>query len=54
MALTDQTDPLPEIDILIERLKAMADENFGYAPDDITWGAVRILEHHAALLKRIV
>lgn len=32
----------------------MADENFGYAPDDITWGAVRILEHHAALLKRIV
>ena len=44
-----------EIDILIDRLKAMADENFGYTPDDeITWDDVGILNHYAGLLKRIV
>ena len=43
-----------EIDILIERLKAMSDEHFGYAPDEINWGHVGTLDHYAELLKRIV
>ena len=43
-----------EIDIMIERLKAMSEEHFGYKPDEINWGHVGTLDHYAELLKRIV
>ncbi|MGE3703396.1 MAG: hypothetical protein AB7G08_32380 [Hyphomicrobiaceae bacterium] len=42
-----------EIDARLDRLKALSDEHFGYAPDDITWGHVGTLAHYAELLKRI-
>ena len=42
-----------EIDTMLERLKALSDEHFGYSPDDINWGHVGTLAHYAELLKRI-
>ena len=42
-----------EIDALLDRLKALSDEHFGYSPDEITWAHVGSLEHYAELLKRI-
>jgi hypothetical protein len=29
-----------EIDTMLDRLKALSDEHFGYSPDDINWGHV--------------
>ena len=34
-----------EIDTMLERLRALSDEHFGYAPDDINWGHVGTLGH---------
>jgi hypothetical protein len=42
-----------EIDAMLTRLQALSDEHFGVAPDEVTWGHVGSLEHHAELLKRI-
>ena len=42
-----------EIDTMLDRLKALSEEHFGYAPDDINWGHVGTLAHYAELLKRI-
>ena len=42
-----------EIDSMLDRLKALSEEHFGYAPDDINWGHVGTLAHYAELLKRI-
>ena len=42
-----------EIDTMLDRLKALSDEHFGYSPDDINWGHVGTLGHYAELLKRI-
>jgi hypothetical protein len=42
-----------EIDSMLTRLKALSDDHFGCAPDDVTWGHVGTLEHYAELLKRI-
>ena len=42
-----------EIDTMLERLKTLSDEHFGYTPDDINWGHVGTLAHYAELLKRI-
>ena len=42
-----------EIDTMLERLKALSDEHFGYSPDDINWGDVGTLAHYAELLRRI-
>ena len=42
-----------EIDTMLERIKALSEEHFGYAPDDINWGHVGTLAHYAELLKRI-
>jgi hypothetical protein len=42
-----------EIDAMLTRLQALGDEHFGVAPDEVTWGHVGSLEHHAELLKRI-
>jgi hypothetical protein len=42
-----------EIDTMLTRLQKFSDDHFGVAPDDVTWGDVGTLEHHAELLKRI-
>jgi hypothetical protein len=42
-----------EIDAMLTRLQALNAEHFGVAPDEVTWGDVGSLEHHAELLKRI-
>ena len=42
-----------EIDAMLSRLQTLSDEHFGVAPDEVTWGHVGTLEHHAELLKRI-
>jgi hypothetical protein len=42
-----------EIDALLTRLQALSDEHFGVVPDEVTWGHVGSLGHHAELLKRI-
>jgi hypothetical protein len=42
-----------EIDAMLTRLQALSDDHFGVAPDEVTWGHVGSLEHHAELLKRI-
>ena len=42
-----------EIDSMLDRIKALSDDHFGYAPDEISWDHVGTLEHYASLLKRI-
>ena len=42
-----------EIDTMLARLRVLSDDQFGYAPDEVTWGHVGTLEHYADLLKRI-
>ena len=42
-----------EIDAMLERLQALSDDHFGVAPEEVSWGHVGNLEHHAELLKRI-
>ncbi len=42
-----------EIDTMLDRLKSLSDEHFGYSLDDINWGHVGTLAHYAELLKRI-
>ena len=42
-----------EIDTMLTRLQALSDDHFGVAPEEVTWGHVGTLEHHAELLKRI-
>jgi hypothetical protein len=42
-----------EIDTMLARLQALSDDHFGVAPDEVTWGHVGSLGHHAELLKRI-
>jgi hypothetical protein len=42
-----------EIDAMLERLRALSDDHFGYAPDDINWGHVGTLANYAELFKRI-
>ena len=42
-----------EIDTMLTRLKALSDDHFNVAPDDIDWGHVGTLAHYAELLKRI-
>ena len=42
-----------EIDTMLARLKALSDDHFNAAPDEINWGHVGTLAHYAELLKRI-
>ena len=42
-----------EIDAMLSQPQALSDEHFGTAPNEVTWGHVGSLEHHAELLKRI-
>jgi hypothetical protein len=39
-----------EIDTMLQRLKALSDDHFGY---DINWGPVGTLSHYAELLRQI-
>jgi hypothetical protein len=52
-ALTTFVQKKAEIDALLARIQALSDEHFNYSPDEVTWGHVGTLEHHAELLKRI-
>ncbi|MFO1158451.1 MAG: hypothetical protein U1E60_06405 [Reyranellaceae bacterium] len=42
-----------EIDTMLARLKALSDEHFNVAPDDVNWGHVGTVNDYATLLKRI-
>ncbi len=42
-----------EVDAMLERLRALSDDHFNVAPDDIDWGHVGTLANYAELLKRI-
>ena len=42
-----------EIDTMLARLKALSDNHFNVAPDEINWGHVGALTYYAELLKRI-
>jgi hypothetical protein len=42
-----------EFNAMLARIKALSDDHFGYAPDEVTWSHVGTLEHYAELLKRI-
>ena len=42
-----------EIDAMLTRLQALSDDHFGVGPDEVTWGHVGSLGHHAELLQRI-
>ena len=42
-----------EIDAMLSRIQSLSNDHFGVAPDEVTWGDVGTLEHHAELLKRI-
>ena len=42
-----------EIDAMLDRLKALSDEHFGYSPEEINWGHAGTLAHYAEVLKRL-
>ena len=42
-----------EIDMMLERLKALSDDHFETHPDEINWGHVETLKHYAGLLRQI-
>ncbi|MFC3088046.1 hypothetical protein [Tabrizicola soli] len=42
-----------EIDVMLERLKALSDDHFETNPDEINWGDVGTLKHYADLLRQI-
>lgn len=43
-----------DIDQMMDKLKAMSEDHFGYHPDDINWGHVGTLNHYADILRQIV
>ena len=42
-----------EIDSMLDRIKSLSDDHFGYAPDAITWDHVGTLVYYAEMLKRV-
>ena len=42
-----------QIDVMLERLKALSDDHFETDPDVINWGDVGTLNHYASLLRQI-
>ena len=42
-----------QIDAMLERLKALSDDQFEAHPDEINWGDVGTLNHYASLLRQI-
>lgn len=43
-----------QIDAMLERLKALSDDQFDTQPDEINWGDVGTLKHYASLLRQII
>ena len=43
-----------QIDVMLERLKALSDDHFETHPDEINWGHVGTLNHYANLLRQII
>jgi len=41
------------IDTMLERLKGLSDDHFNTHPDEVNWGHVGSLNHHASLLRQI-
>ena len=52
-ALDTFTARKAEIDAMLDRLKTLSDEHFGYSPTEINWGHAGTLAHYAEVLKRI-
>jgi hypothetical protein len=52
-ALAASVQKKAQIDAMLSRIQTLSDEHFGLAPDEVTWGHVGTLEHHAELLRRI-
>ena len=42
-----------EIDTMLQRLTALSADHFDAHPDEIDWGHVGTLNHHAGLLRQI-
>jgi hypothetical protein len=42
-----------EIDSMLDRIKSLSGDHFGYAPDDISWDHVGTLGYYAEMLKRV-
>ena len=42
-----------EIDSMLDRIKSLSDNHFGYAPEEITWAHVGTLGYYAEMLKRV-
>lgn len=42
-----------EIDAMLERLTAFSADHFNSHPDEVNWGHVGTLNHHAGLLRQI-
>lgn len=42
-----------EIDAMLERLTALSADHFDAHPEEINWGHVGTLNHHAGLLRQI-
>ena len=42
-----------EIDLMLERLRDLSDDHFGYSPESITWSHVETIVHYAERLKQI-
>ena len=42
-----------EIDSMLDRIKALSDDHFSYAPDEISWDHVGTLGYYAEMLKRV-
>ena len=42
-----------EIDVMLERMKALSDDHFGTSPAKINWGDVGTLNHYSSLLREI-
>jgi len=42
-----------EIDSMLDRIKLLSDDHFGYAPDEITWDHVGTLGYYAEMLKLV-
>ncbi|MDZ4095929.1 MAG: hypothetical protein U1D35_13605 [Paracoccaceae bacterium] len=42
-----------EIDVMLERLKALSDDHFSTHPDELNWGQDGTLNHYVSLLRQI-
>jgi hypothetical protein len=42
-----------EIDAMLERLKNLSEDHFGFGPEEVHWGHVGQLADYASLLRRI-